>query len=106
VRIAGVPGCYYPEEGRNCVVKIKGDSMKARGALVDWIGCSLEYPCGHVEKRNKEVILPVAEAIQRWASLIRAGGAPSTELQANRTALSKAVDNQSRSKKYLAAPQK
>jgi hypothetical protein len=66
----------------------------------------LEYPCGHVEKRNKEVILPVAEAIQRWASLIRAGGAPSTELQANRTALSKAVDNQSRSKKYLAAPQK
>jgi hypothetical protein len=99
VKVAGVSGCYYPEEGRNCVLKIKGVSTKARGALVDWLGCSIEYPCGHVEKRNKEAIIAVAEAIQQWASRFRAGGAPSTEVQANRTALSRAVDNQRRSKK-------
>jgi hypothetical protein len=99
VKVAGVPGCYYPEEGRNCVLKIKGVSTKARGALVDWVGCSLEYPCGHVEKRSKQAILAVAEAIQKWASQIREGGATVTELQKNRSALSKAVDNQRRSKK-------
>jgi len=99
VKIAGVSGCYYPEEGRNCLIKIKGVSMKARGAMVDWLGCSLEYPCGHVEKRSKEAILLVAEAVQKWASQIRAGDSPSAELLANRKALSRAVDNQRRSPK-------
>ena len=93
VHIAGKPGCFFPEEGRNCVLTVKGMQLHAEGATVAWSGCELKYQCGHLGKRNKASILEVAEAIEGWASHARAGGPVSAEVLANRAKLLEAVAN-------------
>jgi hypothetical protein len=92
--VGGKSGYFYPEEGRNCVVKIKGESSRAQGAMIDWPGCTIKFKCGESNGRTKEDLLAVAEAVEAWALMVRTGNAPAKEIAFNRDVLRRALDNQ------------
>jgi len=93
ITVAGGLGCYYPEEGKNCVVKIKGHEMRAEGAFVVWTGCDLKFKCGELGQKKMADIIAAAEDVGTWTDKIRRGAAPSDDVAANRLMLDQAMRN-------------